>query len=142
MQQLRARSYRPSFPDRGAEDRQEGAQGDPGEEDWQEVKACFFFPFFFGVRSVCVLRITVDGDERCEGRLERWAKPLLSTNHGGECLNDDSAMEMPLRYCCGCTALERKREGVVMMKKEYLIFLESSHLQVFLHAMRHVNLMG
>lgn len=41
-------------------------------------------------------------------------------------------MEMPLRYFCGCAVLERTRDEVVVMKKEYLIFLESSHLQVFL----------
>lgn len=52
MRQLCARPYRPSFPDRRAEDRQEGAQGDPGQEE-QEVKALACFCFLFGCsRSV------------------------------------------------------------------------------------------
>ncbi len=44
MRQLRARPNRPSLSHRGAEDRQEGVEGDAGEEDWQEMS-----PFVFAL---------------------------------------------------------------------------------------------
>ena len=37
MQQLRARQDCAGFPDRGAEDREEGAEGDGDEDCWQEM---------------------------------------------------------------------------------------------------------
>jgi len=45
MRQLRTRSNRPSLPHRGAEDRQEGAEGDAGEEGRQEISGFILFVF-------------------------------------------------------------------------------------------------
>ena len=44
---LRQGPHRPCFPDRGAEDRQEGSQGVSGEGRWQALNGCIICSVFF-----------------------------------------------------------------------------------------------